>query len=468
MYSSGNLPTGLSESDLRRLSMADHSPNRGPKSSGSGNRDGHSRDEGNQEDARRRQVNRDFEDLLDQLQLPPAMRLKLEPLDTPVKETMLKSSQNRSRDPGMGQLSGIQGPALGESRGHNHAANGNALGMADDRPNQHANNHSGQRGVMKEDRRSELKISKKRSAFSLRPSLASAVSAPATPSKLRIGQTKSNFPIGNSSSSELSSILASPTSSGRGIRNVTPIRGADVALTPKSAVSFPKEVGSVQPVLPYTAEYYASINTRTPGGRIRGQTTGPEMILRTPGGVARGHSAFGEDGDDDDYQFVRPEASFAQQARAIASSSSSSANISAPPSPRGSFSKALLFGMGKSSTKPSATIGNNEDRSWKSPKKRSTAPDTPRSKSILSSPDVSTGAPFAIGIGKAKKDKQSPEDWTRWLSCQRAEDMDISKIKTLRMLLRHESTAWIGVFLRSGGYESLLARLDDLLDAEWR
>jgi len=46
--------------------------------------------------------------------------------------------------------------------------------------------------------------------------------------------------------------------------------------------------------------------------------------------------------------------------------------------------------------------------------------------------------------------------------------MDVGRMKKLRMLLRHESTDWVAEFVEMGGYKLVLARLQDLLDIEWR
>lgn len=46
--------------------------------------------------------------------------------------------------------------------------------------------------------------------------------------------------------------------------------------------------------------------------------------------------------------------------------------------------------------------------------------------------------------------------------------MDVGRMKKLRMLLRHENTAWVDHFIKIGGYGLVLARLKDLVDVEWR
>jgi hypothetical protein len=65
---------------------------------------------------------------------------------------------------------------------------------------------------------------------------------------------------------------------------------------------------------------------------------------------------------------------------------------------------------------------------------------------------------------------EQPDSFISWLSSYKGTDvrMDVERMKKLRMLLRHESTGWVQTFLDSGGYELVLARLQDLLDIEWR
>ncbi|ORY23137.1 armadillo-type protein [Naematelia encephala] len=65
---------------------------------------------------------------------------------------------------------------------------------------------------------------------------------------------------------------------------------------------------------------------------------------------------------------------------------------------------------------------------------------------------------------------ERPDAFIAWLSAYKATDlkMDVARCKKLRMLLRHESTAWVDAFINGGGYKLVLARLQDLLDVEWR
>ncbi|KAK2463424.1 hypothetical protein APHAL10511_004510 [Amanita phalloides] len=47
-------------------------------------------------------------------------------------------------------------------------------------------------------------------------------------------------------------------------------------------------------------------------------------------------------------------------------------------------------------------------------------------------------------------------------------ELDVELIKKLRLLLRNESATWSQDFLRQGGYSSLLTRLNEVLEVEWR
>lgn len=65
---------------------------------------------------------------------------------------------------------------------------------------------------------------------------------------------------------------------------------------------------------------------------------------------------------------------------------------------------------------------------------------------------------------------EQPDSFITWLQSYKGTDvrMEVDRMKKLRMLLRHESTGWVQAFLDQGGYELVLARLQDLLDIEWR
>ncbi|WVN88109.1 uncharacterized protein L203_103309 [Cryptococcus depauperatus CBS 7841] len=80
----------------------------------------------------------------------------------------------------------------------------------------------------------------------------------------------------------------------------------------------------------------------------------------------------------------------------------------------------------------------------------------------------STGAK-GLGIAMGGQGEQ-PSSFLQWLAAHKGTDlnMDVLKCKKLRMLLRHESTDWVGAFIEGGGYSLILDRLQELLDIEWR
>ena len=82
--------------------------------------------------------------------------------------------------------------------------------------------------------------------------------------------------------------------------------------------------------------------------------------------------------------------------------------------------------------------------------------------------DRSMGRQAGKGLGIAMGEQ--PEAFVSWLGMYKATDlrMEVGRCKKLRMLLRHESTDWVGQFIELGGYGLILARLQDLLDVEWR
>ena len=74
------------------------------------------------------------------------------------------------------------------------------------------------------------------------------------------------------------------------------------------------------------------------------------------------------------------------------------------------------------------------------------------------------GRGLGIAIG------EQPQAFIDWLGMYKGNDlrMEIGRCKKLRMLLRHESTDWVAEFIGLGGYKLILARLQDILDVEWR
>jgi hypothetical protein len=65
---------------------------------------------------------------------------------------------------------------------------------------------------------------------------------------------------------------------------------------------------------------------------------------------------------------------------------------------------------------------------------------------------------------------ETPEVFVQWLKSYKSTDinMDVGRVKKLRMLLRNEVTTWVADFLDAGGYVRILERIQDLLDVEWR
>ncbi|OWZ74443.1 hypothetical protein AYX14_00090 [Cryptococcus neoformans] len=93
----------------------------------------------------------------------------------------------------------------------------------------------------------------------------------------------------------------------------------------------------------------------------------------------------------------------------------------------------------------------------------------PNSRLFGHSPSPSLGnKTSAKGLGIAMGEQ--PEAFIGWLSAYKGTDlrMEVARCKKLRMLLRQESTDWVGAFVEMGGYSLILDKLQDLLDIEWR
>lgn len=80
----------------------------------------------------------------------------------------------------------------------------------------------------------------------------------------------------------------------------------------------------------------------------------------------------------------------------------------------------------------------------------------------------SSSASSAKGLGISMGEQ--PGSFISWLKAYKGTDlrMEVDRMKKLRMLLRHESTIWVQTFIEMGGYDLILARLQDVLDIEWR
>ncbi|KIM33287.1 hypothetical protein M408DRAFT_326062 [Serendipita vermifera MAFF 305830] len=69
--------------------------------------------------------------------------------------------------------------------------------------------------------------------------------------------------------------------------------------------------------------------------------------------------------------------------------------------------------------------------------------------------------------------KERERDWTparfsAMLSQTKSTELEVERLKKLRIMLRNEAASWSEGFIIEGGYSSLLARLNEMLDVEWR
>jgi hypothetical protein len=123
--------------------------------------------------------------------------------------------------------------------------------------------------------------------------------------------------------------------------------------------------------------------------------------------------------------------------------------------------------MGRPSAPPTPTRGQSMDIPRSS--RLSTGPGRPMSFGLFG-PSTPNSLSKASNKGLGIAIGEQPDSFVQWLQSSKATDlrMDVNRAKKLRMLLRHESTAWVGAFVEMGGYRLVLARLQDLLDIEWR
>ena len=117
----------------------------------------------------------------------------------------------------------------------------------------------------------------------------------------------------------------------------------------------------------------------------------------------------------------------------------------------------------------SPTRGRSIDATRPPTSRQSTGPGRPMSSYFPSSSTASLGSvgrKHGLGITMGEQ----PDAFVSWLKAQKGTDLNMSvdRCKKLRMLLRHETTQWVGSFVEMGGYELVLARLQDLFDVEWR
>ncbi|KAH7913769.1 armadillo-type protein [Hygrophoropsis aurantiaca] len=95
--------------------------------------------------------------------------------------------------------------------------------------------------------------------------------------------------------------------------------------------------------------------------------------------------------------------------------------------------------------------------------------DAPRTLSYSQTPPVIPGDL----ITSKSKDKGfvksiTPVKFCSILSGTSSTQLEIETVKKLRLLLRNESASWSEDFLRLGGYNALLTRLNEILEVEWR
>lgn len=81
-------------------------------------------------------------------------------------------------------------------------------------------------------------------------------------------------------------------------------------------------------------------------------------------------------------------------------------------------------------------------------------------------------------LNKKNKDKNEKEKipekeltaeyMAGWLARTKSADLEVERLKRLRLLLRNEAATWSENFLIGGGYSAMLTRLNDVLEMEWR
>ncbi|KAG9002492.1 hypothetical protein FRB90_011374 [Tulasnella sp. 427] len=154
------------------------------------------------------------------------------------------------------------------------------------------------------------------------------------------------------------------------------------------------------------------------------------------------------------------------QSPSLDGNSLSAVDLFAPPRPL-----SANFGTGSS-------FGSNSADSVSSP--------ISRSGSVEFLPAVTTDLNAESDAKKAKlgkKDKKTKdknekertpekeltaEFMSAWLARTKSGDLEVERLKRLRLLLRNEAATWSETFLIGGGYSAMLTRLNDLLEMEWR
>ncbi|KAJ9127585.1 hypothetical protein QFC24_000994 [Naganishia onofrii] len=74
----------------------------------------------------------------------------------------------------------------------------------------------------------------------------------------------------------------------------------------------------------------------------------------------------------------------------------------------------------------------------------------------------------AGSTGPKERPSDLPLTMAAFLRNAKTFEVDVDQVKKLRLLLGSESTSWVQTFIDAGGYKYLLLRLKDLLDVEWR
>ncbi|KAJ9094493.1 hypothetical protein QFC21_006032 [Naganishia friedmannii] len=74
----------------------------------------------------------------------------------------------------------------------------------------------------------------------------------------------------------------------------------------------------------------------------------------------------------------------------------------------------------------------------------------------------------AGSTGLKERPRDLPLSMAAFLRDAKTFAVDVDQVKRLRLLLGSESASWVQTFIDAGGYKYLLLRLQDLLDVEWR
>ncbi|KAG8860795.1 hypothetical protein FRB91_000582 [Serendipita sp. 411] len=81
--------------------------------------------------------------------------------------------------------------------------------------------------------------------------------------------------------------------------------------------------------------------------------------------------------------------------------------------------------------------------------------------------DRAAGSKDAVP-GTVREREWTPGRFSTMLSQTKSIDLEVERLKKLRIMLRNEAASWSESFLIEGGYSALLARLNEMLEVEWR